>query len=573
VKGWVKFALVALSLGVLYWPGIQYHWQASKDPYFVPYDAVQYIPAFFKYDAKDPIPTTYAKEYYLNVLSPPLYKALTRIGAQLVDVRQFQLATMYVAYAAFLLILGRLAWTLGGATLSFAVLALTITSWIFIGLGFIGGAPRMYGYPLISLILYSLMRDCPYLLAATVVLGGLLYPVVAIIGGACLFVWMFVPNISRGLVSRWGLSRRLMTVTLTGFLTLAALAPLLVGGQLYGRRVVVADIANFPEAGPEGNYRPYDQLPYKLFGIELFTYFVGPMYSHGDPLLPWLNIHKQLDDVTVLFVLAVSGFIVFLVILRGIKSALREDQENGAIRLITFFAVCGILHVIAWLAAPYVYIPTRYFMFSLPFLVTLVFPWSLYLLLKRAPSLQSSPKLRNIVFLSVIIMYLMAFGGRGNVQFSESATDKASQPLFDAIASLPPNVVIAGWPLGHLRKMEYVTRRNVFLTGDLHQVLHIDFIKTMRERMDALFEAYFSIEGAPLYRLRQQFGVTHLLVEERDFTDPEHTPEYFEPWKSRIQPRLAEIKGKEYLLNESLRRQTAVLNQNGLILLDLKRLP
>ena len=83
---------------------------------------------------------------------------------------------------------------------------------------------------------------------------------------------------------------------------------------------------------------------------------------------------------------------------------------------------------------------------------------------------------------------------------------------------------------------------------DLHQVLHLTFVKAMRERMDALFGAYFSTDAAPLYPLRGEFGVTHLLVETQDFTDPTRSPEYHAPWKARIVPRLAEIKGKEYLM-------------------------
>jgi hypothetical protein len=98
-------------------------------------------------------------------------------------------------------------------------------------------------------------------------------------------------------------------------------------------------------------------------------------------------------------------------------------------------------------------------------------------------------------------------------------------------------------------------------------------MQVMRKRMDALFEAYLSTDAAPLYRLRQGFGVTHLLVETRDFTDPKHPPEYFAPWTSRIAPRLAEIKGKEYLMNSSLHQKAALFNQNGLILLDLAKLP
>ncbi len=575
MRGCIKLALVIFSLVILYWPGIQNQWVMMKDPYFVPLDAVQYIPSFFKYDLKDPIPTTYVKEYYLNAVCPLLYKWLTILGARFTDVRSFQLGMMYLVYTVFIGILGRLGWVLGGAALSFAVMAITLTSWIFIGLGFIGGAPRMYAYPLISLVLYSLIRDRPILLAITVVFGGLLYPIVAIIGGLCLAGWMLArPLCCQGQVSHWTLSRRLVTVALTGVLTISVLVPLMLGARPYGRRVVATDIPSYPEAGPDGNYRVYDKLPYKLIGSEWMTYFAGPMYSHGDPIVSSLNVHKNLDQETLLIVFALTGLIVLIVIRYGMSSVLREDPFGGGMRLIVFFIVCGALHVIAWLAAPYLYIPTRYFMFSLPFLFTFIFPWSLYMVLARYSPLQLWPKLREVMFLGIIAVYLAAFGSRGNVDLSAASVDeKPTQHLFDVIATLPKDAIIAGWPLGVLRKMEYVTRRNAFLTGDLHQVLHLTFMKVMRERMDALFDAYLSTDAAPLYRLRQKFGVTHLIVDTRDFTDPKHAPEYFAPWEARIQPRLQKIKGKEYLLNRQLRQTAAVFDQNGLLLLDLAKLP
>lgn len=573
VRCWAKLLLVVLALGFLYWPGIKHHWQVTHDRYFVPFDAAQYIPAFFKFDRNDPIPTTYAKEYYLNAVCPLLYKGLGIVGAQVGDVRHFQIAMMYVAYALFIAVLGRTAWLLGGAVLSFAVVALTVTAWIFIGYGFIGAAPRMYGYPLISLILYSLICDRPKLLAITVVLGGLLYPIVATIGGLCLAGWMLLKPLSgQGRVSQWRLSRRLLTLGLAGSLTIAGLTPLMLGSKPYGRHVVEADIANYPEAGPDGNYRPYDQLPYKLFGHESIAYLLGPMFSHGDPIAPWLNIHTKLDQPRLLIVLGATAFMILLAIVRGMKAVIEKDQSGAGIRLIAFFVVCAVLHAVAWLAAPYLYIPTRYLMFSLPFLITLIFPWSLYVLLQRAPQLRSSSKLRKVIFLGIISIYLMAFGGRGNVDFARSV-EKPVRSLFDAIAALPTDVVIAGWPVGELRNVEYLTRRNAFLTGDVHQVLHVKFMETMRRRMDAIFDAYFSTDAAPLYRLRREFGVTHLIVEARDFTDPAHAPEYFSPWRARIGPRLAEIKGKEYLMNESLQKKAAVFNQNGFILLDLAKLP
>jgi hypothetical protein len=167
----------------------------------------------------------------------------------------------------------------------------------------------------------------------------------------------------------------------------------------------------------------------------------------------------------------------------------------------------------------------------------------------------------------------MVFGGRGNVDFAASSERQLSKPLADALTALPENVLIAGWPAAEIGNVEYVTRRNVFFTAASHHVLHFTYMKALRERMNAIFDAYFSTDATPLLRLRQEFGVTHLLVDLRDFTDPRHVPEYFAPWRARISPRLAEIKGKEYLLDQALQKKTAVFNQGGFLLLDLAKLP
>jgi len=575
IPAWGKLVLVIMALGFLFAPGIRHHWKIARDPHFVPFDAVQYIPAFFKFDANDPVPTTYIKEYFLNAICPPLYKASLALGARFADVRDLQLVLMYVAYGLFVAVMGRIGWLLGGAAVSFAVMALTISAWIFIGLGFIGGAPRMYGYPMIAIALYALVRDRPWLLGLMAVLGALLYPIVASIAGVCLSGWLILPHYAKqSIVSRWSLQRRLATLAAVGLLTVSCLAPLLAGHGAYGRRLVAADIANYPEAGADGNYRPYDQLPYPLFGQESLSYYLGPLYSHGDAIAPWLNLHKNLDPVTLIAALAAAGLAVLVVVSAGLNRALQNDQRGAGIRVLGFFVVCVLLHVIAWLAAPYLYIPTRYLMFSLPFIATLIFPWSLYLLVGRIGRFKTAPRLRDCTFLAIMGVYLIAFGGRGNVEFEKGLmVAQSSQPLFAVIAALPKNSLVAGWPYGEIKNIEYATRRNAFLTAQLHQVLHVEFVETMRQRMDAVFEAYFSVDAAPLRRLRDQFGVTHLLVEAHHFNDPKRPPEYFSPWRSRIGPRLEAVREKAYLMSQPLHQRAAVFNRNGLVLLDLARLP
>ena len=158
----------------------------------MPFDAVQYIPAFFKFDVNDPVPTTDIKEYFLNAICPPLYKASLALGARFADVRDVQLVLMYATYGLFVSVMGRIGWLLGGAAVSFAVMALTISAWIFIGLGFIGGAPRMYGYPLIAITLDAGARS-PVAVGLMAMLGALLYPIVASIAGVCLSAWLILP--------------------------------------------------------------------------------------------------------------------------------------------------------------------------------------------------------------------------------------------------------------------------------------------------------------------------------------------------------------------------------------------
>jgi len=61
------------------------------------------------------------------------------------------------------------------------------------------------------------------------------------------------------------------------------------------------------------------------------------MYAHGDPIAPWLNVPKRLDRITLLFVLGVTGLILLVVIVGGLKSVLKENR-GGGIRLISFFS-------------------------------------------------------------------------------------------------------------------------------------------------------------------------------------------------------------------------------------------
>ena len=96
----------------------------------------------------------------------------------------------------------------------------------------------------------------------------------------------------------------------------------------------------------------------------------------------------------------------------------------------------------------------------------------------------------------------------------------------------------------------------------------------MRQRMDAVFAAYFSVDAAPLRQLRDQFGVTHLLVETHHFSDAKRPqPNIFRPGVRGSARDWKRCGITRYLMSRSLHQRAAVFNRDGLILLDLARLP
>ncbi len=90
-----------------------------------------------------------------------------------------------------------------------------------------------------------------------------------------------------------------------------------------------------------------------------------------------------------------------------------------------------------------------------------------------------------------------------------------------------------------------VSRRSAFITYETHQALHAGYLDRMRERMDALIAAYFATTPEPLLRLRDEFGVTHMLV------DPSHfyrtVPTYCHPWSRSVQHAHRAARGRAEL--------------------------
>ena len=89
--------------------------------------------------------------------------------------------------------------------------------------------------------------------------------------------------------------------------------------------------------------------------------------------------------------------------------------------------------------------------------------------------------------------------------------------------------------------------------------------------MDALVDAYLARSVEPLVRLRDEFGVTHLLVEKRHFDG--HPPSYFAPFEARIHDRLNALGGTLPAGLQPEQAVAVVYQDPSVVLLDLRLLP
>jgi hypothetical protein len=164
---------------------------------------------------------------------------------------------------------------------------------------------------------------------------------------------------------------------------------------------------------------------------------------------------------------------------------------------------------------------------------------------------------------------LALLGGRGGWVVGLSVDAHAEREMYQRLAALPPNSLIAGWPEGVMDNVPWLCRRSVLLNRESHEAIHQDYADEMRRRMKALVAAYFATSLEPLARLRAEWGVTHLLVQLSHYE--EVPPCYFEPFTPEIQAAHAALRER----GSEVRRQTdrcAVYRNKNIVLLDLTRL-
>ena len=567
VKNGVFAAALIIPLVFAYGAALAAHMKRASNPFVFNDDVRQQIFPFFQFHEAGLFPHDYFGKYYLACFLPSGYSAFYTLGAKVVDpaciskVLPYFLLTLTVVAVAFAA--RRLAGYLGALVAA----ALVLSQGIFLE-HMAGGLPRAFAFPVVALSAAALVYGRPRLLAVIVCAGSGFYPVAAMLGGIALMFWLFLlPASDRGEAAEWALCRRVRLVIVTASISALILLPGLVGARAYGRMLGPKDISSYSELGTGGRYSVervvllFETFPQNVIQVaHEFFKSVGDPWSQN--VREWANNPEGTGPSSNGDI--ILGIIFVVVLIGAVLVAARSATGR---RLLLLTAAAWLGYVAARSLAPYFFLPDRYVTYSVPILLVLLIPAAGAAIGAQLSARRFATLGRAAGVIVMAVMVLLPFGGRGSTDAGLNADAGSQERLYEFLGRLPKDVLIAGWPTD-VDNVPYLSRRQVFISYELHQVLHRGYADEMRRRMRALIDAYFATDPRALARLRDEFGVTHLIFQQSRLEEP---PTYFRPFSVWARRAFNDGVDKGFEIPRQI-EATTVFSDGPFVVLDLRRL-
>jgi hypothetical protein len=561
----LRLVLVIGSLVILFGGTLRQHIERSADPFTFNDDVRQQIYPFYKYEDPQLFPDDLPARYYLDNF-PLGYRLLYTALVPAFGTAGVSKGLPYVLFAILLLMAGLAASRLGGWLPAWFTLAFCLSGSYFLA-RIAGGLPRSFAFPLLACAIAALASGRMYALALCTVLGAALYAPVAVVCGLTLAcVLLGLPARDRGDAARWGLKQRLVVLGLTALVAALLLVPVSLNGQQYGRILRPADVGDYPEAGEGGRYGAEDRAPFYSLPEAMLKMLPTTFASSGAPWAPDLRtrLTQSVGPWQVPWVLLGMAAII------GGGFVLKAATSAEARRIGAFLLAACVAYVIAQRIAPYFYLPQRYTGYPMPLLGVILFPVAVQALMVVFGRFGQNVWVGSVAVVLVCGLALYALGGRGAAQAGLHPFADKHAKIYRFIETLPKEARVAAWPNGIANNIPYLSRREVLIHEEIHQAFHQAYVEEMRRRMRALIDAYYATDPASLVKLRDDFGVDYLLVDEDHFfTKP---PTYFKPFNAWAHE--ARQKAPDDLSELEVFRQmdhATVFREGSLVVLDLHR--
>lgn len=516
-------------------------------------DVRQQVWPFFRYSGQGLLENNYIADYYLSGL-PIAYKALYALAAKFWNLYTVSSILPYVLFLLTVLGIGLASHKLSGWAGSWMSVAFMLSSTIYLE-RMTGGLPRSFAFPLFAWLCVALVYGKPTILFVVTVLGAGFYPVVACVGGVLLFGWCFIIAKSlRGVVSEWSLLYRSVVLAVLGALIIGLVVPVMMTVKPFGPMLPSKEFKEFPELAPKGRYeKGHERLPFPSILTELVIYTQSS-----------LSIQEKTS-----FYHNLLWFVVCCLAVLGMYHLISQSVE--AKRLGLLFIVSSLFYFLAQPLSPQLFFPQRYLLYTIPLLVTIFLPAAIYTLLGHWLKHRNIRKFQSITVAVLGAALILTNGARGISEAGFTREITEHHELYEFVGSLPNDVLLAGWPTGAVENIPYLCKRSVLICYETHQAFHRSYTLEMRQRMSYLIIAYFATDLNPILQLKEKFGITHLLLDTRNFG--ETVPRYFRPFNGpiKVTHRKMRSQGGPIMLQEPY-TQSIVFQNGPFILFDLVHL-
>lgn len=388
-----------------------------------------------------------------------------------------------------------------------------------------GASPHAFAFPLLIWGVVALLHGSTRGLALVTVLSGLLYVGMAPVLGLFL-AWQVLVMGRFWRLANAERVKSLLLLAAIGGLSLWLIVNAMGATQDLGAPLEpMQQVDLYPENGPEGAY---------FFGV-----FNPVLYVVGKAL-------RQFRTSEVMLAFAVLLLCTF----SALYGLLTLPKDGGARKAMAGVVLCSLA---AGLAVYFVksYHTYRFILYPIFVFVPLLTVVGLQQLCRSLPLVAPFANAAAIVLLAPLLLAFDSFepeklGYRTHFEAEDQA-------LIDFAAAQPPETLFAVWPGGEdveLDFIPYLARRPIFVMVRAHFPSYDRHTLTMRERMNALIDAYLATEAAPLRRLNCRWGVDYLIVDSAHFAEGGERPEYFAPFNARIEQLWAAHDPRDFLLAE-----------------------
>ncbi|MCB0334073.1 MAG: hypothetical protein KDD55_11275, partial [Bdellovibrionales bacterium] len=499
--------------------------------------------------------------YYLACL-PQGFKALYRVWTVFSDPILLSTYLPYLLYFFAVLGMWRAAYLIGGGSTAWLTLLLFLSCGIYLD-RMTGGLPRSFGFPILIWTIYALIAERHVLLGVLALLGAAFYPTAGLISGACLALALLTEKFTGTRARKHTFGEALRLLLLFGLLSSLAILPTLLNAREFGEKIPMTSVEEFPELGEHGRYQKWDRYPWPTLSESVRKGYLQGVSGVGAPLVPIGR--KALESVLPLeYLLLLLGGLGLLTLFAW------TSIERVARRLVLYFiASFGVYYVATWIA-PHLYIPQRYLSYALPPFGALLVGYGISRLSRLGEKMTGNRVSRTALSFVAVFVIAVLVGNHSRVESGlKISLARAEQEVLKEISTLPSGALIASYPHGVINAVPLVSKRRVLVSLETYQVFHRKYALLMRERMNALLDAYYSGSVEKLLALSDRYGVTHLLRVRTHFK--KDTVGLFEPFRPVIREAIAYRKehGDEL---EQYAKDAVVYSFGRHTLWDLKRL-